>query len=164
MSTATQESSFLRISPDYNDQPTRRFALPTTAEKVSEEEGFSIRYSSSRHTNQSQSKLNTRVLRRLSGYLTEVQGKNALVTFVENGETFQYDMPFERLHKCGVEMVNQPFEMDEIEMQTDDGLVVGYRFRPLAKVSDAYCETLNFDEQRKRKRDLILKTITKVKA
>jgi hypothetical protein len=164
MSTAIQESSFLRSSSNY-DEPTSRFIFHSTAASSGETLEPSIRYTPViRNTGHSQLKHKSNILRRMSGFLTEMQGKNARVTFVENGETFQYDLPAERLSKCGIEMVNQPFEMDEIEMQTDDGLVVGYRFRPLAKASDAYHETLNFDEERKRKRDLILKKFAKAKA
>jgi hypothetical protein len=54
--------------------------------------------------------------------------------------------------------------MDEIELKLEGGLVVGYRFEPLAKPSDAYIEPLNFDAERKRKRDLILKEFSKAKA
>jgi hypothetical protein len=165
MSTATQESSFLRSSPSYDDQPTRRFSFNATVGGVDEATESLIRYASAiQKISHSQHKQQSRVLRRLSGFLTEINGKNARVTFVENGGTFQYDLPVERLSKCGIEMVNQPFEMDEVELQTDEGLVVGYRFRPLAKASDAYRETLNFDEERKRKRDLILKKFAKAKA
>jgi len=42
-------------------------------------------------------------------------------------------------------------------------MISRYRFRPLATVSDAYSETLNLDEERKRKRDLILKKFAKAK-
>ena len=165
MSTAIQESGFLLGSHNYDYQPTRRFAFHAAADTFGETKESSIRYTPViRTSSQTQLKQEARVLRRISGFLTEMQGKNARVTFVEKGETFQYDMPAERLSKCGIEIVNQPFEMDEIEMQTKDGLVVGYRFRPLAKASDAYRETLNFDEKRKRKRDLILKKFAKAKA
>jgi hypothetical protein len=167
MSTAIQESSFLRGSANYSDQPTQRFVLHTTTENFGEAVETSIRYSpnfrDASHSQQKQ-KQKSRVLRRLNGFLTEIDGKSARVTFVENGEPFQYDMPVERLSKCGIDILNQPFEMDEVEIQTDDGLVVGYRFRPLAKASDAYRETLNFDKERKRKRDLILKKFAKGKA
>jgi hypothetical protein len=164
MSTATQESRFLRSSTNYGDELTSRFAIPTTSGDFGEAEGASIRYSAIvRKISNSPLKLKSRVLRRMSGFLTEVQGKNALVTFVERGKTFQYDMPVERLNKYGIEKVNQPFEMDEVEVQTDDGLVVGYNFRPLAKASDVYRETLKFDAERTRKRDLILKKFAKAK-
>jgi hypothetical protein len=166
MSTATQEGSFLRSSPDYDERATtRRFNFRATTEIVSKEEEPSIRYTPiSRSTNISPPKPKSRVRRRMTGFLSEMQGKNARVTFVVNGETFQYDMPADTLTKSRIEIVNQPFEMDEIEMETDEGFVIGYRFRPLAKASDSYRETLNLDEERKRKRDLILQRFAKAKA
>ncbi len=73
-----------------------------------------------------------------------------------------YDLPAERLRANGITAKNQPFQMDEVEVQTGDGgTIVGYRFLPLAKPSDAYIETLNLDDERKRKRDLIFKEFAK---
>ncbi len=99
-----------------------------------------------------------RVLRRLKGFLIEMQGADARVAFVENGQTIHYDLPAEQLRHAGISARNQPFQMDEVEMQAgDEGWFVGYRFLPLAKPSDAYIETLDLDDERKRKRDLIFK-------
>jgi hypothetical protein len=94
----------------------------------------------------------------------EMHGTEARVAFVENGQTIIYDLPAEQLRRSGIEIANQPFQMDEIEVETDGGLIVGYCFRPLAKASDAYIETLNFDEEHNRKRDLIFKKFAKAKA
>ena len=97
-------------------------------------------------------------IRRLKGFLVEVQGADARVAFIENGETILYDLPAEQLRRAGITARNQPFQMDEVEMQAgDEGWFVGYRFLPLAKLADAYIETLNLDDERKRKRDLIFK-------
>jgi hypothetical protein len=97
-------------------------------------------------------------IRRLKGFLVKVQGEDARVAFVENGQTILYDLPAEQLRRAGITAENQPFQMDEVEMQAgDDGWFVGYRFLPLAKLFDAYIETLNLDDERKRKRDLIFK-------
>ena len=66
------------------------------------------------------------------------------------------------LRRAGVTIRNQPFQMDEIESEDTDGSVtVGYRFLSLASRSDAYIETLSFDQERKQKRDLILKEFGK---
>ena len=81
---------------------------------------------------------------------------------MENGQTISYDLPAEQLRHAGITAKNQPFQMDEVEMQAcDEGWFVGYRFVPLAKLSDAYIETLNLDDERKRKRDLIFKEFAK---
>jgi hypothetical protein len=107
-------------------------------------------------------KSTVRVRRRLKGFLIEIQGVDARVAFVENGQTIPYDLPAERLRDSGITAKNQPFQMDEVEVQTGDGgTIVGYRFLPLAKPSDAYIETLNLDDERKRKRDLIFKEFAK---
>ena len=100
--------------------------------------------------------------RRLKGFLVEMRAKEARVAFIENGERILYDLPADQLQKAGITMKNQPFQMDEIEMETDGGgWFVGYRFLPLAKPSDAYIEGLNLDEDRKRKRGLIFKEFAK---
>jgi len=91
----------------------------------------------------------------------EMSGQDARVAFIENGNAIVYDMPADCLRKSGIGLKNQPFQMDEIEMQTENGSVVGYLFQPLAGASDAYVETLNFDSERKRKRDLILRKFSK---
>ena len=94
----------------------------------------------------------------------EMQTKEARVAFVDDDKTVLYDLPAEQLRKAGIEVINQPFQMDEIEMEADDGgWIIGYRFLSLAKPSDAYIEPLSFDAERKRKRDLILKEFAKPK-
>ena len=99
-----------------------------------------------------------RTKRRLKGFLVELQSNEARVAFIEHGETIFYDLPADQIRRAGIKMRNQPFQMDEIETEDEHGWpIVGYRFRPLAQPVDAYIETLNFDEERKRKRDLILK-------
>ncbi len=95
----------------------------------------------------------------------ELQKDDARVAFVENGQTIFYDLPADQIRKAGINERNQPFQMDEIETEDEQGsLIVGYRFLALAKPSDAYIEALNFDDERIRKRDLILKEFGKAQA
>ena len=118
----------------------------------------SLRYQSVQRTSTTRAVAKKSPIRRLKGFLVEVQGADARVAFIENGETILYDLPAEQLRRAGITARNQPFQMDEVEMQAgDEGWFVGYRFLPLAKPSDAYIETLNLDDERKRKRDLIFK-------
>lgn len=104
---------------------------------------------------------NPRVLRRLRGFLVEHNGLEARVAFVENGETILYELPADQLRRSGVLVKNQPFEMDEVEIKSEDGLIIGYRFRPLAKPSDARIEPLEINDERRRKRDAIFKAFGK---
>ena len=86
----------------------------------------------------------------------------ATVMLVNNGQTFQYELPAHNLLDNGIKVVNQPFQMDEVELQVEGGgKFVGYQFRPLAKESDAYVEPLSFDADRKEKLALILKKFAK---
>ena len=107
-----------------------------------------------------------RTKRRLKGFLVELpvatQNQEARVAFIENGETILYNLPAEPIRKAGITLLNQPFEMDEIETEGEDGsFTVSYRYKALAMPADAYIQTLNFDDERKRKRDLILKAFGK---
>lgn len=164
MSTTIQESSLFGVSVSKYDEIAERFVFSSPRSNSAENESL-IRFSKTeRKSAAPETKKQTRVLRRFTGYLMEFEGRNARVAFVENGEVFQYDMPADRLQRSGIEIVNQPFQMDEFETRTDDGLEVGYRFRPLAKASDKFVETLDLDEEQKRKRDLILKKFAKAKA
>ncbi len=160
MSTELLEGTLLNRREDYVPPTTIRRAFHTTGETHGEESQHIIRYArASRKPRMHQ----PRVLRRLQGFLLEIQGAEARVALVENGKAIQYDLPSDQLRRNGIETKNQPFQMDEVEIQMEVGTVVGYHFQPLAKASDAYIETLNFDEERKRKRDLILREFGKPK-
>jgi hypothetical protein len=158
MSTALLEDSFLNRADDVACPTQVRWARGATAETWSEAPRGVLNYSLARRKPaRSEQKQQPRVLRRLQGFLLEIQGADARVALVENEHVFQYDLPADLLRRSGIEMMNQPFQMDEIEMRTDQGLVTGYRFQPLANASDAYLDTLNLNDDRKRKRDLILR-------
>ena len=104
----------------------------------------------------------TRVLRRLKGFLVETQGLDSRVAFVSDGEAVQYYLPTTQLKKAGITSPNQPFEMDEFEMEADGGgYAIGYRFLALAKPSDVFPDVLELDAERQRKRDLIFKKFGK---
>jgi hypothetical protein len=106
----------------------------------------------------------SRVLRRLKGFLVETQGLDSRIVFVSDGEAVPYYLPTAQLKKAGITAPNQPFEMDEFEMETDDGAyAIGYRFLALAKPSDVFPDVLELDVERQRKRDLIFKKFGKAK-
>ena len=162
MSTAVESNAFLRNPKAYDDQINSFATFRPVGTSLGGEQESGIRFgpvSKKRSSTESQKK--ARVLRRLSGFLMEFQGKAARVTFVENGKQFEYEMPSEQLEKSGIKMANQPFQMDEVEMQTDDGFFIGYQFRPLASEADVYSDPLDFDADRKKKLQLILKKFAK---
>jgi hypothetical protein len=66
--------------------------------------------------------------------------------------------------KSGISVANQPFQMDEVEMPMEDSFIVGYQFKPLAKETDAFVDTMKMDHEQKVKFDLILKKFAKSKA
>jgi hypothetical protein len=160
MSAIIQESRLFGRVDTYSSEV--RFELKTRERETLHEESPLVRYGPvSRKGNRN--KREETVLRRMKGFLVELDGQEARVAFVQDGKTVLYDMPANHFRNAGIEHKNQPFQMDEIEMKTDLGMAVAYRFLPLAKASDAYIETLDFDEERRRKRDLILKKFAKSK-
>jgi hypothetical protein len=104
------------------------------------------------------------VLRRLRGFVIEIGGEEMKVGFVEDGSTYEYYLPASPLEKAGIKAESQPFQMDEVEIKTDGGVIVGYEFRPLAKPSDAFRDSFELDAERERKRNLIFKTFRNAEA
>ncbi len=105
-----------------------------------------------------------KVLRRLRGFLIEAGGEEAKVAFVEEGNTFEYYLPAHFLEKAGIRAENQPFQMDEVEIKTESGILIGYEFRALAKPSDAFRDSFELDAEHERKRDLIFRTFRNAEA
>ena len=162
MSTAIESNTFLRNTRVYDEQANAFVGFHPIGGGVGEDPQTGIRFRPAikkRPTANNSSK--PRVLRRINGFLKEMQGKNARVIMVDNGESYEYEMPAERLTKNGIKLANQPFQMDEVELQTDDGFFVGYHFRPLATEADLYSDPLDFDTERKRKLELIIKKFAK---
>jgi len=105
-----------------------------------------------------------KVLRRLRGFVIEMGGVEAKVGFVDDGGTYEYYLPAASLSKAGIKGENQPFQMDEVEVKTEAGVIVGYEFQPLAKPSDAFRDSFELDEERRQKRDLIFRTFRHAQA
>ena len=68
------------------------------------------------------------------------------------------------MRNAGVAAPNQPFQMDEVEVHLASGrTVTGYTFVPLAKPSDAFMDSIDLNEERKRKLATIFKKFGKAK-
>ncbi len=92
-----------------------------------------------------------RTLRRFEGVLLEQSGEDAKVALFERRQKYEYWIPADPLRKAGIEVVGQPFEMDECEIIGEGECTVSYRYRRAADKKDAYRETLDLDEKRKKK-------------
>jgi hypothetical protein len=103
------------------------------------------------------------VTRILKGFISQNTGDTWRVVFVDNGRSVPYDLPAERLHKAGIDKRYQPFEMDELESMSPEIVGKVYRFRPLAKATEVFNETLPLDPDRQRKYDLIIARLGKSK-
>jgi hypothetical protein len=104
------------------------------------------------------------VTRKLKGFVSQNTGDTWRVMFVDKGRSVPYDLPAARLHKAGIQKRYQPFEMDELESISPEIVGKVYRFRPLAKATDIFNETLPLDAERQRKYDLIIASLGKSKA
>jgi len=100
----------------------------------------------------------------MKGFLIEMRGAEYKVGLVEGETTYEYYMPSSSLKKAGIDAENLPFEMDEVEISTDSGVVVGYEFRPLAKRTDAFQDSFSLDSEHLEKRDLILREFRNAQA
>jgi hypothetical protein len=105
-----------------------------------------------------------KILRRLQGFLVEDEGEEYKVAFVENDALVFYYVPASPMRKAGVAAPNQPFQMDEVEVQLSSGrTVTGYTFVPLAKPSDAFIDSIDLNEERRSKLATIFKKFGKAK-
>ena len=107
---------------------------------------------------------NLMVTRKLKGFVSQNTGEIWRVIFIDNGKNVPYDLPAARLYKAGIRERYQPFEMDELQPISPDIVGKVYRFRPLAKATDVFNETLPLDPERQRKYDLIIARLAKSKA
>jgi hypothetical protein len=108
--------------------------------------------------NSKQKATGERVIRRLRGFVVAFEGETSRVMFVERDQRFIYKVPTKRLFDAGIEVENQPFEMDEMEVVTSGGdKLLGTTFRASAKATDAQIEPLGFSSDYQRKRNEVLK-------
>ena len=101
----------------------------------------------------------------MDGFLLEDEGEEYRVVFIENGSPVEYYMPSAPLRKAGITASNQPFQMDELEIQSSSGRVVtGYSFSPMAKPSDVFNDAIDLSNERQRKLNAIFDRFGKAKA
>jgi hypothetical protein len=106
-----------------------------------------------------------KVVRRLNGFLVEDRGEEYQVAFVEKGNQLViYSLPARHLRKAGITAPNQPFQMDEVEIELDGGRsMTGYVFCPLANRSDSFIDAIDLTEERNRKFSAIVEKFGKPK-
>jgi hypothetical protein len=105
-----------------------------------------------------------KILRRFEGFLIEDEGEDYRVVFIENGLPVEYYMPSSPLRKAGITASNQPFQVDEVEIESASGrMVVGYSFTPTAKPSDAFNDAIELTDERRRKLNAIFERFGKAK-
>ena len=167
MSTAILESPFLGCVGNSVDSPDYYTVFRTSGDSVVEtvdDKKSTIRFHPiSQNTSQKNArKTKSRVIRRFKGFLKRIDGFDAYVSLIEDDQAIDYVMPAKRFRDNDITFPNQPFQMDEVEVNTEEGVgIVGYSFLALASGKDAYLESVNFDEARKKKRALIFQKFGK---
>ena len=105
-----------------------------------------------------------KILRRFDGFLVEDEGEDYRVVFIEDGLPVEYYVPSSQLRKAGITASNQPFQMDEVEIESASGrVVVGYSFTPMAKPSDAFNDAIELTDERRLKLNAIFERFGKAK-
>lgn len=93
----------------------------------------------------------------LNGFLLKIEDDKARVVYISNSIPWVYDVDAKLLLDAGINLPNQPFQMEETYEEDSCGnFIIAWRFLALAKMPDAFIEKLEFNEERKRKRALIL--------
>ena len=109
-------------------------------------------------------RLTAKTLRRLNGFLIEDEGEEYKVALVENGNSVFYYLPSSPLRKAGITAPNQPFQMDEVEVELPNGRnATAYSFVALAKPSESFPDSIEMNEERQRKLNTIFKRFGKPK-
>ena len=159
MSTATSSqptsSKFVSYATPEADTVVETFQFSATAafaEKSYEQTREGKIKERRSHTKRSKEK----TIKRVQGFLIETQGEESKVGIVENGELATYIFPVKLLRTNGIDLKNQPFEMDEVLVTENNAAALVYRFRPLADAKDAYKEGVALDDDRRRKLALLL--------
>lgn len=92
-----------------------------------------------------------KVVRRFEGFLVENEGEEYKVAFVQSDDLIFYYLPASQLRQAGISAPNQPFQMDEVEVNLSTGqTITGYTFVPLAKPSDAFNDSIDLDKNERR--------------
>jgi hypothetical protein len=164
MSTATEGGILFSAPTERRGEGEDRFGFLSTVRSLDATTAGDLKFGpvTKKRKNQ-EPKQHIKVLRRLSGLLIELQGKTALVDLEADGNHYRYEIPSDNLIKCGVKIKNQPFQMDEVEIQMEDGVVTGYKFKALASADDVFSDLIELDAERKKKQELIFSYFAKSK-
>lgn len=88
-----------------------------------------------------------KVLRRLRGFIFEFDNATAVVSFIVEKEEYRYSFPKHYLARNGISEINQPFEMDELEVEDQDGLHLVTEFRPMAKIGSGHSTSFDLTDE-----------------
>ena len=96
-----------------------------------------------------------KVLKRLRGFVERFEGDDVIVSLVEDGGQYRYSFPKILFVENDVSMGGQPFELDLVECRAP----AYYQFhivRPMARVEDAYNESVKLKPETRHKLDMLL--------
>jgi hypothetical protein len=107
------------------------------------------------------SKKNEKRIQRLRGFVQNFSGDEAIVVFVvknmeDIAEQHTYVLPKHVLVKNKITAVNQPFEMDQVEVEDKDSFYTVQKYRPIADANSFEYESIEFDKEYRDKLSEIL--------
>jgi hypothetical protein len=92
-------------------------------------------------------KANIKPLRRLRGFVFEFNNTEVIVIFLVDGKEYQYSLPKHLLMRNGISAIDQPFQMDEIEIEDENGVRLETRFQPMAKTESGSYSSFKLSEE-----------------
>jgi hypothetical protein len=98
-----------------------------------------------------------KVKRRLQGFFIQEEGQEARVALVDNGTLVHYYLPLKLMHEGGVRAENQPFELDELELNLDGVVLSGHQIRASAPAEAGMMSPLPLSEDYQQKLERILR-------
>ncbi len=107
---------------------------------------------SSRHTVKKR-----KVLRRLRGFIYEMDSNNVTVIFIDKDKEYRYSFAKRILIQNGISEKNQPFEMDEVEIEDENGLAIMTEFRPMADAKSSNVTPFNMSASEQKSLNTVLK-------
>ena len=104
-----------------------------------------------------------KVIRRLRGFVQSFSENDAIVVFIQKNEKntvvpeqYSYAFPKHILAKNRITAVNQPFEMDQIEVEENEYFYTIQKYRPIAEANSVEFEPIEFNQEYKDKLNQML--------
>lgn len=109
------------------------------------------------HSNESRKK-HERVTRKFEGFLVSLEGKDAVVCFIQNEECIEMVVPANNLIRNNIKAVNQPFEYIESDVFENGLWRQNIIYKPLCKPDEYTVTSVKLPDKTRKLLDALLKT------